>query len=58
MTGGLASVLTSRLRALWGTRAEVTGVRPLPGGAAHPLGQVTSAAHVVRFRLPRHNHRS
>jgi aminoglycoside phosphotransferase (APT) family kinase protein len=34
MTEGLASVLTSRLRALWGTQAEVTGVRPLPGGAS------------------------
>jgi aminoglycoside phosphotransferase (APT) family kinase protein len=31
---GLASVLASRLRALWGTEAEVTGVRPLPGGAS------------------------
>ncbi len=36
MTGapGLASVLAPRLRALWGTEAEVTGVRPLPGGAS------------------------
>jgi aminoglycoside phosphotransferase (APT) family kinase protein len=31
---GLAGVLASRLRALWGTEAEVTGVRPLPGGAS------------------------
>ena len=31
---GLASALASRLRALWGTEAEVTGVRPLPGGAS------------------------
>ena len=31
---GLAAVLASRLRALWGTEAEVTGVRPLPGGAS------------------------
>ena len=31
---GLASVLTSRLQALWGTAVEVTGVRPLPGGAS------------------------
>jgi hypothetical protein len=30
----LAGVLASRLRALWGTDAEVTGVRPLPGGAS------------------------
>jgi len=31
---GLASALASRLRALWGTETEVTGVRPLPGGAS------------------------
>jgi len=31
---GLASALASRLRALWGTQTEVTGVRPLPGGAS------------------------
>ncbi len=31
---GLAGALASRLRALWGTEAEVTGVRPLPGGAS------------------------
>jgi aminoglycoside phosphotransferase (APT) family kinase protein len=31
---GLAAVLASRLRALWGTEAEVTGVRPVPGGAS------------------------
>src|SRR6516164_10447378 len=31
---GLASALAARLRALWGTEAEVTGVRPLPGGAS------------------------
>ena len=33
-TSGLASALASRLRALWGTQAEVTEVRPLPGGAS------------------------
>jgi aminoglycoside phosphotransferase (APT) family kinase protein len=31
---GLGSALASRLRALWGTEAAVTGVRPLPGGAS------------------------
>jgi aminoglycoside phosphotransferase (APT) family kinase protein len=31
---GLASVLASRLHALWGTQAEVTGIRLLPGGAS------------------------
>ena len=31
---GLASALASRLQALWGTEAAVTGVRPLPGGAS------------------------
>ena len=31
---GLASALASRLRALWGTDAAVTGIRPLPGGAS------------------------
>jgi aminoglycoside phosphotransferase (APT) family kinase protein len=31
---GLASVLASRLRALWGAEAVVTDVRPLPGGAS------------------------
>jgi aminoglycoside phosphotransferase (APT) family kinase protein len=33
-TSGLASALASRLRALWGTQAEVTEVRLLPGGAS------------------------
>jgi aminoglycoside phosphotransferase (APT) family kinase protein len=31
---GLASVLASRLRALWGPEVEVVGARPLPGGAS------------------------
>ena len=31
---GLASVLASRLRALWGTEAEVAEIRLLPGGAS------------------------
>jgi len=31
---GLASALASRLQAVWGTEAAVTGVRPLPGGAS------------------------
>jgi aminoglycoside phosphotransferase (APT) family kinase protein len=31
---GLADVLAPRLRALWGAQVEVTGVRPLPGGAS------------------------
>jgi len=31
---GLASVLASRLGALWGTQVEVTGLWPLPGGAS------------------------
>jgi aminoglycoside phosphotransferase (APT) family kinase protein len=31
---GLASILASRLRALWGAEVEVTSVRPLPGGAS------------------------
>ena len=31
---GLASALASRLGALWGTEVEVTGLRPLPGGAS------------------------
>ena len=34
MTEALASVLASRLGALWGTQAEVIAVRPLPGGAS------------------------
>ena len=34
MTEALASVLASRLGALWGTQAEVTAVWPLPGGAS------------------------
>ena len=33
-TSGLASALAARLGALWGTQAEVNGVRPLPGGAS------------------------
>jgi aminoglycoside phosphotransferase (APT) family kinase protein len=31
---GLASALATRLQALWGTEAAVTGVGPLPGGAS------------------------
>jgi aminoglycoside phosphotransferase (APT) family kinase protein len=31
---GLAGALASRLRALWGKQVEVSGVRPLPGGAS------------------------
>jgi len=31
---GLAGALASRLGALWGTQVEVTGLRPLPGGAS------------------------
>ena len=31
---GLASALAARLGALWGTEVEVTGLRPLPGGAS------------------------
>ena len=36
MTGpsGLADALASRLRALWGTEVQVTGVRLVPGGAS------------------------
>ena len=36
MTGdsGLASALAARLQTLWGTEAQVAGVRPLPGGAS------------------------
>jgi aminoglycoside phosphotransferase (APT) family kinase protein len=33
-TSALAGALASRLRTLWDTQAEVTGVRPLPGGAS------------------------
>jgi aminoglycoside phosphotransferase (APT) family kinase protein len=31
---GLAGALTARLRQLWGTSVEVTGIRPAPGGAS------------------------
>jgi hypothetical protein len=41
---GLASTLASRLRALWGTEAEVTGVRPLPGGASRESWDVWARA--------------
>ena len=34
MTETLASALAARLGTLWGTEAEVTDVRPLPGGAS------------------------
>jgi aminoglycoside phosphotransferase (APT) family kinase protein len=34
MTEALASALAARLGAVWGTKAEVTGVRLLPGGAS------------------------
>jgi aminoglycoside phosphotransferase (APT) family kinase protein len=32
--GRLAELLTSRLRALWGTAVEITGIRRVPGGAS------------------------
>ena len=32
--GRLAELLTSRLRTLWGTAVEITGVRRVPGGAS------------------------
>jgi aminoglycoside phosphotransferase (APT) family kinase protein len=37
---GLAGVLASRLGALWGTEVEVTGLRPLPGGASRECWDV------------------
>ena len=40
MTEALASAVTARLRALWGGEAEVTGVRPLPGGASRECWDV------------------
>ncbi len=33
-------MLASRLRALWGAETEVTGVRPLPGGASRECWDV------------------
>ena len=32
--GRLAELLTSRLRGLWGTAVEITGIRRVPGGAS------------------------
>ena len=46
---GLADVLASRLRVLWGAEAEVTGVRPLPGGASRDSWD-------VRVRMPGDGH--
>src|ERR1700693_586581 len=47
---GLAGVLAPRLRALWGAQVEVTGVRPLPGGASRESWDVqvrtAGAAHL------------
>jgi len=47
---GLASVLAARLRALWDAQVEVTGVRPLPGGASRESWDVrvrtAGAAHL------------
>jgi aminoglycoside phosphotransferase (APT) family kinase protein len=40
MTEALASVLASRLRALWGGETQVTGVRRLPGGASRECWDV------------------
>ena len=37
---GLASALATRLQALWGTEAAVTGVGPLPGGASRESWEV------------------
>jgi aminoglycoside phosphotransferase (APT) family kinase protein len=59
MTGpsGLAGVLASRLRALWGPEVEVVSVRPLPGGASRESWDVrvrtAGSAHlpVVERRL-------
>jgi aminoglycoside phosphotransferase (APT) family kinase protein len=36
----LAGALAARLEALWGTEVEVTGVRPLPGGASRECWDV------------------
>jgi aminoglycoside phosphotransferase (APT) family kinase protein len=48
---GLASALASRLRALWGEQVEVTGVRPLPGGASRESWDVRVRAAGGERRL-------
>jgi aminoglycoside phosphotransferase (APT) family kinase protein len=48
---GLASVLASRLLALWGTQAEVTGIRPLPGGASRESWDIRVRADGAERRL-------
>ena len=55
-TSGLASALASRLRALWDTEAEVTGVGLLPGGASRESWDVrvrTAGGAERRFILLR-----
>jgi aminoglycoside phosphotransferase (APT) family kinase protein len=57
MTEALASTLASRLRVLWGSETEVTGLRALPGGASRESWDVrvrtAGGAHlpVVERRL-------
>ena len=49
---GLTSALATRLQALWGTKAAVTGVRPLPGGASRESWDVrVRAADGAQRRL-------
>ena len=57
MTGpsGLADALASRLRALWGTEVQVTGVRLVPGGASresrhHRRYRITEGAEEIQMR--------
>jgi len=57
MTGpsGLADALASRLRALWGTEVQVTGVRLVPGGASresrhHRRYRITEGTEEIQMR--------
>ena len=57
MTGPsrLADALASRLRALWGTEVQVTGVRLVPGGASresrhHRRYRITEGTEEIQMR--------
>ncbi|HEY6297049.1 MAG TPA: phosphotransferase family protein [Streptosporangiaceae bacterium] len=55
---GLASALASRLGTLWGAEVEVTGLRPLPGGASReswdvlvrPAGDAAAERRLILLR--------
>ncbi len=48
-TARLAQLLASRLQAVWGAAAEITGIQRLPGGASRESGEGRGLAVVQHF---------